>query len=306
MSAQKDSYDQMRLDVLPAPLIFILSGVSNYGGTALATALLFSFIPAHTVAWYRAVVTAVFLLAWRRPFRRGLTLKDLVTSTIFGIMTIGMNMVFYLAVDRIALGTAVTIEFLGPVTVAIVMGRGLKTRVATLLAVLGVVSIGGFGLDLSDPSQLLGTFFALGAGAMWSGYIVIGAHVASKRSGIDSLAIGMATGSIATLPFVGKSALIPLVSGWWPFLVIVAVGVLSSLLPYTIEQSVLRRLGSDNFALMSALFPVISTFVALVVLFQIPNMWEVVGIVSVSVAVALVNYHPRGHGRIKRVPKRVS
>lgn len=279
-------------DAIPAPLIFIFSAISNYSGTAIAAALLFAIMPAHVVAWYRGVVTAIFLMAWRRPFRTGLTWRDIWASTVFGLMTLGMNMVFYEGVVRIPLGTTVSLEFMGPIALAVIVGRGIRTRLATLFALAGVLSIGGLGIDLSDSTQFLGALCALGAGALWAGYVVTGQKIATERSGLDSLAIGMTTASIILAPLVWRDIATPFISGWKVVLIVIVVGVLTSMIPYSLEQINMKRLGKDTFALMLALFPATSTVVAFVVLGQIPNLWEIIGLICVTTAVVLVNYNP--------------
>lgn len=286
--------DKSCVDAIPAPLIFIFSAVSNYSGTAIAAALLFSIMPAATVAWYRGLVTAVFLLAWRRPFSKGLTWRDIGLSTLFGLATLGMNIIFYEGVVRIPLGTTVSLEFLGPITVAVIAGRGIRTRLATVLALVGVVSIGGLGLDLSDRTQLIGALAAIVAGVLWAGYVVMGQKIATQRSGIDNLAIGMTTATIILSPVAWRNMSIAVTSGWRVAAIVVVVGVLTSMIPYSVEQINMKRLGKDTFALMLALFPATSTVVAAIILGQIPNPGEMVGLVCITAAVVLVNYNATG------------
>lgn len=282
------------LEKIPASLIFIGSAISNYSGTAIAAALLFSLMPAAAVAWFRGLVTAVFMLAWRRPFRKAMTLKELGVSTLFGMATLGMNMIFYEAVVRIPLGTSVSLEFIGPIAVAVAVGRGLKTRIATVLALAGVLSIGGLGMDISDPVQLVGVACAIGAGAMWAGYVVLGQKIATTRNGLDSLAVGMSAATIIFAPLVWRHIATPFIHGWQTVLIVIVMGILSSMIPYSVEQTNMKRLGKDTFALMLALYPATSTLVGLVVLFQVPNAGEIIGLICVSAAVALVNYNPQG------------
>ena len=104
-------------DRIPAPALFLASGFTQYAGAALAIGL-FAVIPAASVAWWRLAVSAVVLLAWRRPWRQSWTRRELAAAALFGVVLATMNVVFYVAIEYLPLGTAVAIEFLGPVAVA--------------------------------------------------------------------------------------------------------------------------------------------------------------------------------------------
>ncbi|WP_205739557.1 DMT family transporter [Georgenia sp. SYP-B2076] len=272
---------------MPAPALFMVSGASQYLGAALAVGL-FAIMPATTVAWWRILVAAVLLVAWRRPWRRVWTARTAAASALFGIILAGMNLLFYVAIDHLPLGSAVSLEYLGPVAVAAVAGRGLRVRGAIVVALLGVLSISGLGLDWSRPGTGVGVAFALAAGAAWAGYIVLGRRIASGRSGLDSLAVGMAAGALVYAPVAAGTAGEALAS---PALLlgVVGVGVLSSFLPYAVDQVALTRLPAPTFALLTSLLPATSLLVGLVVLGQVPSPGEAAGLVLVSVAVALAS-----------------
>ncbi|KAE8762410.1 EamA family transporter [Georgenia thermotolerans] len=272
---------------VPAPALFMASGASQYLGAAIAVEL-FVLMPAATVAWWRVVVAAVFLLLWRRPWRTGWTRRDLAASALFGVVLAGMNLLFYGAIAHLPLGTAVSLEYLGPVVVAALGGRGARSRVAVVLALLGVVSISGLGVDWSAPGTALGVAFALAAGAAWAGYIVLGRRIATARSGLDSLAVGMAVGALVYAPLAAGTAGAALASPALA-LAVVGVGLLSSAVPYTVDQVALTRLSAPTFALLTALLPTTSLLVGLVVLRQVPSPGEILGLVLVSVAVALAS-----------------
>lgn len=269
---------------LPAPLIFMASSLSQYLGAGLAVSL-FSLMPSMTVAWGRLVGAAV-LVALRRPWRRAWTRRTLLVAAAFGVATATMNVIFYAAISLLPLGTTVSLEFLGPVVVALVTGRGWRPRVAAILALLGVASISGLGVDLGDPDQRIGVLLALGAGVAWAAYILLGRRVASAGAGTDSLAVGMVAGALVYAPLAVGTADTILASPT-AAVTVLGVGVLSTAVPYGLEQVVLRRLGTDAFALLSSLMPAASLLVGVVVLRQLPNAWEMTGLVLVSVAVAL-------------------
>ena len=270
---------------LPASLIFMASSLSQYLGAGLAVSL-FSLMPSMTVAWGRLVVGAAVLVALRRPWRRVWTRRALLVAAAFGVATATMNVIFYAAISLLPLGTTVSLEFLGPVAVALVTGRGWRPRVAAILALLGVASISGLGVNLGDPDQRIGVLLALGAGVAWAAYILLGRRVASAGAGTDSLAVGMVAGALVYAPLaVGTAGAI--LASPTAAVTVLGVGVLSTAVPYGLEQVVLRRLGTDAFALLSSLMPAASLLVGVVVLRQLPNAWEMTGLVLVSVAVAL-------------------
>ena len=272
---------------VPAPLVFVVSAFSQYLGAGLAVSL-FSLMPSTTVAWWRLVVGATVLIALRRPWRRGWTNKALVLAAAFGTATATMNVIFYAAISLLPLGTVVSLEFLGPVVVAAITGRGWRPRCAAVLALLGVVSISGLGVDLSEPSQRTGVVLALAAGVAWAGYILLGRCVASAGAGIDSLAVGMVFGALVYAPFAVGAAAGALTSVR-SVVMALGVGLLSTAVPYGLDQVVLKRLGTDTFALLSSLMPATSMLVGVVVLGQLPSGWEFIGLVLVSVAVALAS-----------------
>ena len=245
-------------------------------------------MPSTTVAWWRLVVGAVVLLALRRPWRRSWTRQALVLAAAFGAATATMNVIFYAAISLLPLGTVVSLEFLGPVAVAAVTGRGWRPRLAAVLALLGVVCISGLGVDLGEPGQRAGVVLALAAGAAWAGYILLGRRVASSGAGVDSLAVGMVFGALVYAPFAVGTAAAALTSVRAAAMAL-GVGLLSTAVPYGLDQVVLKRLGTDTFALLSSLMPATSMLVGVAVLGQLPSGWEVVGLGLVSVAVALAS-----------------
>ena len=272
---------------VPAPLVFVVSASSQYLGAGLAVSL-FALMPSTTVAWWRLVVGAAVLLAVRRPWRTRWTRRTLAVAAAFGTATATMNVIFYAAISLLPLGTVVSLEFLGPVCVAALTGRGWRPRCAAVLALLGVVSISGLGIDLGQPGQRAGVLLALGAGAAWATYILLGRRVAAAGVGIDSLAVGMVFGALVYAPFAVGTAGIALTSVASAAMAL-GVGLLSTAVPYGLDQVVLKRLGTDTFALLSSLMPATSMLVGVVVLRQLPGAWEVIGLALVSAAVALAS-----------------
>jgi inner membrane transporter RhtA len=269
---------------IPAPLLFVIGALSMYVGAALAVGL-FDRLAPFAVAVLRLIGAAAVLLAWRRPPVAAWRGVRLLRALAFGLATGLMNLAFYEAIARLPLGTAVAIEFCGPVAVAAVASRRPRDVAAVGLAAAGVLLIA----DVRWSGAPLGLVWALGAAAMWAAYIVLGSRVATVGNGIDDMAVGFAGAAVLLSPVLlfgsphGPSALVdPAVLGLG-----LGVGVLSSVVPYVLDQLVLRRVGQARFAVLLALLPATATIVGLVALSQVPGPAEAVGIAAVVGAVAL-------------------
>lgn len=269
-----------------APAMLVASGVIQYVGATFAVRL-FDLAPDYAVAWGRFCVGALILLLVRRRLPRNLhgnlTARKWALVAFFGLMLASMNVLFYMAISRIPLGATVALEYLGPVFVAAIFGRGWRVRVGITLACLGVFLISWTGSGI-EP---LGVALAVAAGACWAAYIVLGQKVAVEGSSIDSLAWGMLIAGIVYAPLSAGS----LASGLsepkdWGFMVL--VGLFSSVIPYVIDMLIFGKIPSSRYALLSSLFPATSLLVGVVLLSQMPTIGEVCGLVSISVAVALV------------------
>ena len=275
------------VDRVPPQLYIVGSGLIQYVGAALAVVAFASVEPA-SVAWWRVLTGAVVLTAWKRPWRGGLTVSDLAISALFGVIILTMNSSFYESIARIPLGTAVSLEFIGPVAVVVLRGRGWRPRIAAVLAFAGVACIGGLALDLSVPSVRVGVAWILLAALAWSAYIVVGQRASTTRDGVTNLALGCAWGSLFFAPFLGPGAMAATAS-WELIAIVVGVGLLSTAIPYTFEALAMRRLAAPTFALFAAILPATSALVGAVMLRQIPGVYELIGLVLVSIAVWLAS-----------------
>lgn len=264
----------------PEPL-FALGAVSQYLGAAIAV-ILFATIPAPTVALLRVVGAGAILVLVRRSWRRTWSREMLIRAGVFGSVLAAMNLSFYLAIDRLPLGNAVAIEFMGPVTVAAIGAHSLRKRGALVLAVAGVVLLAG----VTPEGTLPGVGFALLAATFWVGYIVLGARVAQSGSGVDGLGVGMLIGALVIAP-VTASGLAGLAAVPILVLLALATGLLSNAIPYGIDQVVLTRIDQSRFAFLQSLLPVTATIVGLLALAQRPSLAELTGILLVAVAVLL-------------------
>ncbi len=265
---------------VPAPLLFVGGAVSQYGGAAIAVRS-FDAVGAMGATLLRAVGAALVLGAWRRPWRSPAVAAARSLVAAFGLTLTAMNTAFYLAADRLPLGTAVAIEFLGPVAVAAVGTRSRRDAVALALAGAGVALLA----DVRWAGSPAGVGFALLAAALWAAYIVLGHRVAATGAGVDGLAAGTLVGAVALLP-LAATAVAPALDRPGVVAAGLAVGLLSSVVPYALDQVVLARTGRAAFALLLRLLPATATAVGLVALGQVPTGAEAVGIGLVVAGVA--------------------
>ena len=192
----------------------------------------------------------------------------------FGVVLAAMNGLFYLALERLPLGVTVTIEVLGPLVLSIVASRRASAWLWALLALVGVVALGGGGWDDLDA---LGVVFALGAAASWAFYILASARVGRAFPKLDGLALAMTAGALLSLPFgiadAGTSLLrVDILA------VGAAVALLSSTIPYAFELIALRRLPAAAFAILMSLAPATAALAGFVFLGQTLVWLELVGI----------------------------
>jgi inner membrane transporter RhtA len=268
-------------DAIPAPAYFIAGAISQYLGAAVAVKL-FDRLAPPGVAWLRVVVLALVLCLWRPPRWRGWPVEQRQAVAMFGVALAAMNLCFYLSIDRLPLGTAVAIEFLGPIAVALISVRTLRNVVALATAIAGVVLLA----DIELEGEPLGVLFALMSATFWAGYIVLGKRVASFGSGVEGLAAAGVVGVLAIAPF----GIVPAARALdepWVLLLAAGVGILSSAIPYALDQVVLRRISRGQFALLLAILPATAAVTGALVLRQRPTTIEVMAIALVVVAVLL-------------------
>ena len=269
---------------LPPPVLFIVGGLSMYVGAAFAVGL-FDRLPPTAVAVLRLLGAAVVLIAWRRPGRDAWRGARLARAVAFGLATALMNLAFYEAIARLPLGTVVAIEFCGPVAVAAAASRRPRDVAAVLFAAVGVLLIA----DVRWSGSPSGVLWALAAATLWAAYIVLGKRVASGGNGLDDMAVGFVVAAVVLSPLllVGGPGALAALADPLVLLLAVGVGVLSSVVPYVLDQVVLRRVGQARFAVLLALLPATATVVGLLALAQVPTVLELAGIAAVVAAVAL-------------------
>ncbi len=241
----------------------LASTLSVQFGSAVA-ALLFPRAGALGTVTLRVTITAVLLLAVCRPRLRGHSRADWAVAGAFGLALGGMNILFYQAIDRIPLGPAVTLEVLGPLLLSVATARRATSLLWAGVAFAGVLLLGRDGFDRLDPA---GAGFALGAGAMCAAYILLNSRAGRRFPRLDGLAVAMAVAALTSLPLgigsAGATLLEPGVLGLG-----VAVALLSSGLPYTLELLALRRLSAPTFAVLTSLAPAVGALAGFLVLGQ--------------------------------------
>lgn len=267
-------------DTIPVPPwgLAITAMLSVQLGSALSVNLISSVGPAGT-AWLRLSMGALMFLMLARPSVRSIQRRDLPALLVLGIMTGFMTIMFLAALERIPLGTAVAIEFLGPLTVAAVRSHRRRALLWPTMALVGVIL-------LTEPWQgdmnLAGVMFAGLAGVGWGSYIVLTQRIGDRFSGIESLSITV-TIAAATAAVVG----IPQASGHiTPGILAAAFGlaILLPVLPFALELLALRRMTPTAFGTLMALEPGFGVLLGLVVLRQQPSIVQLAGIMLVVLA----------------------
>jgi inner membrane transporter RhtA len=277
------------LDHLPPYVWFVGSAIFHYLGPAFAV-LLFAAVQPLGVAWLRILTAAAIFAAWRRPWRSW-HLWNRSTRWTVGLLALvlaTMNSVFYLAIDRLPLGTVAAIEFVPVIILAAIAARTRRNLAALAFAFAGVYLL----IDIQLTRSPLGLLFA-GCNALLFAAYIICAHRVAQRStggGIDGLAMAMLGASVLALP-VGIGAARSAFTDPLLLLAAAGVGICSSVIPYVCDQMAMRRLTRGAYALMVSLLPATATVIGLVLLRQIPHPLEIVGIGLVVAGVALHRDH---------------
>jgi inner membrane transporter RhtA len=268
---------------VPAEAYFVGSAIFHYLGPAFAV-LLFARVEPLGVAWLRIASAALVLAVWRMPWR---VLRDDSTRRLviaLGIVLAVMNGCFYLAIERLPLGTVAAIEFVPVVGLAALGARTGRNVTALLLAGAGVYVL----TDARFESSPVGLGFAFANAGLFAAYIVL-AHRLARRpdiTGIDGLAAAMLVAMVVATPLGGIVAAPALLD---PIAVAAGfgVGVASSVVPYVFDQLAMARLSRATYALMVSLLPATATVIGIVVLAQVPSRLEVLAVALVVGAVAL-------------------
>ncbi len=263
---------------VPAVWLVIIGIVSVQFGASIAKDL-FHIVSPTTMVWLRLVSSAVVLMIIVRPRFRGRSRTDWLLVFGFGITLLVMNWAIYQSMARIPIGVAVTIEFLGPLAVAVIASRRLRDLAWVLLAGAGVALLG----FAPDGLNLPGVGFALLAGLCWALYILLSARTGQRWSGLSGLAIASTIGSVGLTPFAlaeaGPGVFQPQV-----LILGVAIGLMSSVIPYSLEMMALRRIPPGVFGILMSLEPGVAAVAAMILLSEFLHLAQWIALACVVIA----------------------
>ncbi len=251
----------------------------NFGSSIAG--LLIPVVGSVVVVAVRQLVTALVLVPIVRPRLRGRTLRSLWPVIALGIILAGMNLAFYEAVGRVGLGVATTIEFLGPLAIALLTSRRWLDVACALGAGIGVFLLAGGDARL----DVVGIVLALVAGGGWAAYILVARTVALRFAGLDGLSLASVVAVVVIVPWaliaIDFSAI-----DWRVLGLLVATGVLCSAVPYSLDSIVLRRITPRLYAIVTSCAPVMAALFGLLILGQVLSLQQVLAILLVSAAAA--------------------
>jgi inner membrane transporter RhtA len=275
-------------------VLMVLGSCTSLQIGAACAARLFPHTGSNGATFLRLLIAAVLLLAASRPALHRWHRRQWGAVALFGLSLAGMNAGFYESISRIPLGTAVTIEFLGPLTLAAVLSRRLRDLTWVALAAVGVGLLGLADSHGTAHLDAVGVAFALIAGVFWAVYILLGARVGSAVPGHGGLAVALAVAALALAP-VGVAGASRTLSSSHLLLLAAGTGLLASVIPYTLELSALRRLPARVFGVLLSLEPAIAATAGWLLLGQRLGGWQWVAVgvvVSASAGSTLTARRP--------------
>ncbi len=278
-----------------SPVWLVLIGILSVQFGAGIAKSLFDEVPPTVIVWLRLATSAVVLTLVARPLLRRRTRHDWLVVAGLGASLGIMNWAIYQSFARIPLGVAVTIEFIGPLTLATLGSRRARDFTWVVLAAAGVALLGFEGGDLTWP----GVLFALLAGAAWAAYILLSAETGRRWPGLDGLAVASVIATLLLTPLAVRIGGDDLLDGR-VLLLGAAVGLLSSVIPYSCEMVALRSLRPAVFGILMSLEPAAAALAGIVVLgeFLTPVQW----VAMVCVVVASVGATRTGRALAEPVP----
>ncbi|GAA2911925.1 inner membrane transporter RhtA [Microbacterium keratanolyticum] len=251
-------------------------------GAAIAVQL-FPALGSWGVASLRITIAALVVMLLVRPRLRRWNRQQWGAATLFGLTLAGMNGFFYAAIERIPLGPAVAIEFIGPLVLAAVLTRRRADAIWVGVAIIGIALLGIDGMIGQDPLDLLGVLFVLVAAGFWVLYIRMSARVGALIPGAGGLAVALAVAAVVLLPF-GIPATITAVSDMNLLLLAALTALLASVIPYTFELAALRRIPQRVFGVLLSLEPAFATLAGFIMLGQLVSPLKLLAIALVIAA----------------------
>lgn len=271
---------------VPAPALVLGSALSLHAGSAIAKSLFATFGPPGVV-FIRLLFGTIILAAVARPSLRGWSASEARLAVALGVLLASLNLTFYEAIDRAPLGVVVTIQFIGPLAVAVAGSRRPIDVVWVVLAAGGIALLADGASDAISP---IGVVLAAVAGALWACYILIGGRIARAFTGTAVLVPAMALATVLALPWgvLGLARAGPRLGDVGLLAAGAGVGLLSSAVPWSLELEALRRLPSHVFGVLVSLSPAVAALSGFVLLGEQLRIraWVGIGFVVLASAAA--------------------
>lgn len=290
---------------MPVLLIIVIEASMVYTATSVAK-VAFSQLDSLYAVWYRVGFMTLLLLAWRRPFSRSKrsllpkTLREWGIVAAVGVSLVAMNTMFYVAISCMAVGVAVTIEFIGPLLVAVIAGHEWRERVGIVIAVCGIMLLASASIHSSvSPHFLIGLFAILVGGSMWGLYIVSGRMLAKSSHAIDRVSVAALIGwllqsVVLAVPAV-QHVISPKPEATWAarpggsfalLALMLVIAICASFFPTLLDQVLLKRVTSAKYSVIQALYPAIAVIIGMG-FGEIPTLTDIAGIILVMFAVVV-------------------
>ncbi|MEK6452368.1 MULTISPECIES: EamA family transporter [unclassified Myroides] len=261
---------------IPAIPAAILSMMSVQGGASIAKSL-FPILGAAGTSSLRIGISAIILFFYNRPNLKKLTALEWKISFMYGMCLAFMNLLFYFAIQRIPIGLGVTIEFIGPLSLAIFSSRKKIDYVWAMIAAVGILLIVPW---QNNSLDFIGLLLAFAAGLFWAGYIVVGGKVAQKMDSNTSVTVGMGFAALFIIPFALVSGDLMALTGKL-LLIGTAVALLSSAIPFSLDIIALKKLPSKTFSILMSLQPAFGAISGLLFLGEILTFYQWLSILCV-------------------------
>lgn len=264
---------------IPAVPAALLSMICVQGGASIAKQL-FPVLGASGTTTLRIGISAIILFFINRPNLTEFSRKQWLYCLGYGLCIAGMNFIFYLAIARIPLGLGVTVEFIGPLSLAFLFSRRPTDIIWALFAGVGILLIVPW---QSSNVDSIGLLFALLAGAFWAGYIIVGGKISQVMRNRDAVSVGMIIAAIIILPFgISGGGLVALTPKY--FLWAIGVAIFSSALPFTLDMIALNKLPSKTFSILTSLNPAFAALAGLIFLKEYLTLVQCLSIACVIIA----------------------
>jgi inner membrane transporter RhtA len=268
------------LDRIPPHVLAVAAILSVQFGSAFARSF-FAETGSLGAAALRLFFGSILLALIVRPRVRSWDRRTWLTAIGLGLALAGMNSFIYLAIREIPIGVAVTVEFLGPLAVALGQTRRWADAAWALLALVGVLLLG---LDAGGVLSWAGLLLAALAAVFWAAYILASASLGSRATGLDPLAVAMIVAALVVLPFGAGEGARAVGTHPWLLAVFALVGLLTSVIPYSLEFAALKRMPTRVFGVFSSLGPAVAALAGLIVLHESLGWQQLLALVLVTAA----------------------